>query len=536
VTGSRTVVLARTAAAAVRSAVVWGVVFGTYVLVSAFGYASTYPTVASRRRFATSLATNAGIAALVGPARRLDTVAGFTSWRTTGVLSVVGAVWGLLLATRLGRGEEDLGRWELYLVGHTSRSGAAAQSLAGLGAGLASLWALTAIAAAAAGSASSVGIGLGAALYLAVALVAAAAMFVALGALFGQLAGSRRQANAVGAGVLGASYLLRMVADSGSGLAWLRWTSPLGWVEELRPLTGPRPVGLIPVAALALVAAAAAFAVAARRDLGASLLPARTNPLARTGLLGGPGGLSLRLGRSVVVAWIAGLAVLGLVLGLVAQSAASAISGSAAIQKAISRLGGHGGGAAAYLGFAFVIAAALVAFAAAGQVAAVRSEEAEGRVDHLLVRAVSRRRWLIGRVALGAALVVGCSTVAGVAAFAGAASQHDALGFGRLLQAGLNIAPPALLVLGVGVFAFGWWPRAAAGLTYAVVAWSLLVELVGSVLGHNRLLLDSSVFFHVAPAPAADPNWVSAGWLVLLGVVAVAVGVVGFERRDLAGA
>ncbi len=36
-------------------------------------------------------------------------------------LMVLGAVWGLLTATRLLRGEEDAGRWELLLAGQTTR-------------------------------------------------------------------------------------------------------------------------------------------------------------------------------------------------------------------------------------------------------------------------------------------------------------------------------------------------------------------------------------------------------------------------------
>ena len=38
-------------------------------------------------------------------------------------LMVLGAVWGLLTSTRLLRGEEDAGRWELLLAGQTTRSG-----------------------------------------------------------------------------------------------------------------------------------------------------------------------------------------------------------------------------------------------------------------------------------------------------------------------------------------------------------------------------------------------------------------------------
>ena len=92
----------------------------------AAGYDATFPDQASRTKLAASFEHNAGIAALLGPARRLDTVAGFTAWRTMGILTIVGAVWGLLTATRLTRGEEDAGRWELVLAGPTTKRDAAA--------------------------------------------------------------------------------------------------------------------------------------------------------------------------------------------------------------------------------------------------------------------------------------------------------------------------------------------------------------------------------------------------------------------------
>ena len=71
-------------------------------------------------------------------------------------------------------------------------------------------------------------------------------MFMAIGMFVGQLAATRHDANLIGAGVLAGSYLVRMVADSDPRLAWLRWASPLGWIEELRPLTGSRPFAFVP--------------------------------------------------------------------------------------------------------------------------------------------------------------------------------------------------------------------------------------------------------------------------------------------------
>jgi ABC-2 type transport system permease protein len=534
--GASTVIARLTARRTARSGALWGLVFGLYVFSSVTSYATVAKTAAQRAKLAASLGTNAGLSAMLGTARRIDTVAGFTAWRALGVLSMVGAIWALLAATRLTRGEEDAGRWELLLAGQTTRRHASAQTMAGLAAGLASLWAVTAVLAVAIGRSSRANFTASGALFLSVALVASAAMFLAVGALCGQLAASRRQANGIAAAVFGAAYLLRMVADSGSGLGWFRWASPLGWVEELHPLTGSRPVALVPIAGLTILLGVFTAWLAGRRDLGASALPTRDTRRAHLGLLDGHVGLDVRLIQPVAIAWTAGLAVLGLVGGLVAQSASSAVSGSATVARAMARLGAHRGGAAAYLGIFFVIGAAAVAFAAAGQVVAIRNEEAGGYADNLFARPVGRVQWLIGRVAVASVLVVAAAVATGLAAWVGAASQHSGVPFADLARSGINLVPPALFVLGTGTLAYGLAPRAAATVTYAVVAWSLLLELVGSGLRLNHWLLDTSLFVHIAPAPAASPNWVGAAWLIALGALAAAVGAAASTRRDLSGA
>ncbi len=118
-----TLIAVMTARRAVRSGAVWGAVFGLLVLNEAVSYHTNFPTVASREKFAQAFGANAGFAAVIGSARRLDTIGGFVAWRVFGLLIIVGAIWGLLTATRLLRGEEDAGRWELLLSGRTTRRG-----------------------------------------------------------------------------------------------------------------------------------------------------------------------------------------------------------------------------------------------------------------------------------------------------------------------------------------------------------------------------------------------------------------------------
>jgi ABC-2 type transport system permease protein len=276
--------------------------------------------------------------------------------------------------------------------------------------------------------------------------------------------------------------------------------------------------------------------VARQRDLGASALASRDTAKPRTLLLGGQAGLTVRLTRPLIAGWIFALFVTGLVFGLVAQAAGTAVRGARGLEEAIERLGGTTSGAASYLGFVFVIAAGLVAIAVAGQITAARNEEAAGHLDNLLVRPVARWRWLVVRLTVALGLVVVASVLAGFAAWLGAVSQHADVGLGDLLEAGLNVVPPAGFVLGIGGLAFGLWPRGAIGVVYGLVVWSFLVETIAAAFDSNHWLRDTSPLLHIAPVPAADPNWTAAAWLVALGLIAAALGVAAFGRRDLVGA
>ena len=151
-----TVICRLTCRKAVRSGVLWGYIFGVVVASSALSYSSIYKTQAEREHLAAAFGSNKASAAIFGPAPQLQTVAGFTVFKTFLTLMILGAVWGLLTSTRLLRGEEDAGRWEILLAGQTTKRGAAAQVLVGLGAGVFTMWAITALVTAVTGLSSKV--------------------------------------------------------------------------------------------------------------------------------------------------------------------------------------------------------------------------------------------------------------------------------------------------------------------------------------------------------------------------------------------
>ena len=170
-------------------------------------------------------------------------------------------VWGLLTATRLLRGEEDAGRWELLLAGRTTRRGAGAQALAGLASGGLAMLAVTGALVVVVGRSPKLGFPAAGALLLLACRGRGALMFLAVGAC------ARRWRHLAPGAVYAAAVLARATRCAWSqtpatGLGWLRWLTPLGWVEELQPLTSPRTLALIPVAGFMVMIAASSIYLA----------------------------------------------------------------------------------------------------------------------------------------------------------------------------------------------------------------------------------------------------------------------------------
>jgi ABC-2 type transport system permease protein len=355
---------------------------------------------------------------------------------------------------------------------------------------------------------------------------------VAVGAVCSQLATTRRLANLVAMNVLGAAFVVRMVADSGPGTRWLLWATPLGWAEMVKPMYANDLWPLVPTVVVGALAAVVAIRAAARRDTGDGVLRSREVSAERRAGLRSPLGLATRLSLPVLTAWFAGMAATGFVMGIVAKPAATAIDDSSAVDM-IRRLGSSGIGAKAYLGVVFLLLGAMLALVPASQIGHAAEEETSGRLGQVLAGRVSRRRWLGGRLVLGTVSVVGIALLGGVTTWAGARSQGVRLGIGHLAVAGVNIIPAALVALGTGALLLAIAPRLAANAVYVLVAWSFVIDLMASLITAIRPMAKASIFHYVRLAPALDPDWTALAVLTALAVALAVAGVVLLERRDL---
>ncbi|MFI5037347.1 MAG: ABC transporter permease subunit [Solirubrobacterales bacterium] len=356
-----------------------------------------------------------------------------------------------------------------------------------------------------------------------------------MGALASQLASTRRIALELAGAVVALSLLLRVIADTATGAAWLGWATPLGWAEELRPFTGPHPLVLVLPAAASVLLLVIAARIAARRDIGIGLLPVRDTAEPRLRLLSSPTAQALRSERGGLIVWTSSVAVFACILGVVSKSVSSAgISKSA--QRELAKLGsGSIVTPTGYLAFVFIFFILAVSLFACAQVGAVRHEEADEQLETLLALPVSRRDWLGGRLLLASCAAAAISFAAGLLTWAGATSVGVPISLPRMLEAGANCLPVALLFLGIAALAYAVVPRASAAISYGLVTVTFLWQLVGSLLGAPKWLVEVTPFAHVGLVPAQPFRATAAAVMLALAALASLSALWLFRRRDLAG-
>jgi polyether ionophore transport system permease protein len=478
-------------------------------------YPKAYPTVADRLKLAHSFGDNQAVRLLYGVPHDLLTVGGYMSWRL-GALTIFAALFGVLAAVRALRAEEEAGRQDLVFSGVVSRAAAFNAALVGIAASTLIVW-LALFAGVLTG-----GEALGESAYLALALMTPVPVFVGVGALASQIAPTRRMATAIGSGALGVALLLRMTADTTSA-GWLRWATPLGWAEELRPFTGARPLVLaLPVAATVLLLASAAR-IARDRDIGRGLLAGHDSAAPRLVLLSSPTALALRTLRGGLIGWLTGIAVFALLMGVISDSVASGLSQS--LQDQLEKLGTAANTASGYLGFAFLFFLLALSLFACFQLTAMREDEAEQRLETLLALPVRRGRWFAERLALVVAMATGLALAEG----AGVA-------FGRMLEAGANCLPVVVLFLGLGAVALALVPRAGTTIAYSLVGVAFLWETIGGLVEAPGWALGLSPFHHVGLVPAEAFQVTGALAMIAIGVLAGLAAAWIFDRRDVVGA
>ncbi len=513
-----------------RGAALMWLTAAAYMAIEVLVFRSAYPDEASRQKLL-DLSTSTVVRMMQGVPGAVDTAGGFAVWDGGWMLMIIIGCWALLTATRLTRGEEDSGRAELVLSRPLTARQALGAHLAAMGAAAAGVGVAAALPFIVLGEPAAAAVlwGLGSAALCAVA--------AALGTLVAQVVEPRRRAVSVGLGLLAAAFVVRVVANSADRRIWLLTVAPFGWVERLRAFSGNDwPWLLAPLVAV-LVLAATALAVCGRRDAGAALVRSSGAHRSTFRLLTSAPRFGWRLGSGALLAWALTLAVITFVFGLMTGALVDFINEDETYRKMLESMGmDMSVPAVGYLSYIAVFLALPVAAFLGWRVGATRQEEAEGRLDNLLVRGVVRWRWLAvttGFALLAAAILVAATTAA---LWAGTQLVDAPVTTWQVIEPMLGTLPLVVLFTGIAVLTFGVAPRLTVAMPVTLAVLGYLLDTFGTALDWPNVVLGISPFHHLARLPGEPMTLSSVLAMTGIGLAAAAVGVVAFARRDLRGA
>ncbi|QFG69705.1 ABC transporter permease [Ornithinimicrobium pratense] len=441
-------------------------------------------------------------------------------------LFLLSALMSLLLVVRHTRAEEQSGRAELVRANVAGRDAGLAATLllallANAGAAL-----IVAALAAAVGFAptGSVLVGLG------TGLVGMA--FSGVAAVTAQFFESPRAAAGAAGAVLGAAFMLRALGDmAAAGGSALSWTSPLGWAAQTGPYVLDRFWPLVPLAAVALVTGAGAFALQRRRDLGAGLVAERPGPGEASRSLGTPLGLAARLQRASIWGWGAAIVVLGSVDGAFTQVM---VEGVEEMPETVRDMFGMEALVSGYLAFLAAFSGYLTTAYVVYAVQSLSGEEARGRAEAVLATPTSRTAWAGAHLLVVAAGAAGILVVAGLGTgVAAAAVTGDGSLVIELVAAHVNVLPAVLVVLAVCAVLYGWAPALLAPVGWALVGLIVFVGNFAAMLDLPRWLQNLSPLSYPAQLPVEDFALLPILVLLAIAVLGVGLGLVGVRRRQI---
>jgi ABC-2 type transport system permease protein len=513
-----------------RGALLMAVGLGVYSWFEIASFRSAYPNGVSMVEFE-MFRDNPAVRMMNGVPDAIDTAGGFAVWDYGWMIQLLVAVWAILTTSRLLRGEEDQQRAELVLAGRVRAQRVTAAALVVVAAAVLvqGVTVAAAMTASDAGVTGSVLLGLG--------LAGVGVTFGGVAAVTSQLVDVNRRSAGLAAAALGVAYVLRMVGNSTDDRSWVRWLTPLGWMDELKPYGDSDLRALVPMVAVPLILLVGAVVMRARRDTGGALLAPEAGRAPRLGLLGSPAAFAWRTNRAVLLAWFAGLGVYSAVIGALVTTMLDWIKGDEGYQRIMAEYGlGAMMSTRGFLAVMGVLVGVVVALQVAWRMGAARAEEASSRAEVILARPVSRVRWLGGHALLSLVGGVALLTAMGSAEWLGAvASGSNDITWGDATLSVLNAVPVVVFIGGLAVGTIGLAPRLTVGIPVTVTVVGYIITLLGPALHWPTWVINASPFTHLALVPV-EP-WAATAGLVLMGtgLVLAALGLLAFHRRDVVG-
>src|SRR2546428_2210571 len=251
----------------------WGIGMGRVVVTPMASVATFLSTPQAREQLVGLAATFAWNADVVA----VDTIGGYATFKI-GIFIFLIAVWPLLAASRMLRGEEEGGTLDVLLSLPHPRLRVALEKLAAMWTALLAMGLLIGLIVFAGGRQFGADFGLGDALLFGLNLALLCSVIGGLALLISQFTQEGRTAAAWTAGLLLIFIVLDIVHRVTPNTEWISRLSPIYYYNQTKALVpsyGVNPGAMLLLLALAVVLSGAAVWLFARRDVGGAGPPPR---------------------------------------------------------------------------------------------------------------------------------------------------------------------------------------------------------------------------------------------------------------------
>jgi ABC-2 type transport system permease protein len=522
---------------AMKGAIILGLVAALMLVLQGTAYQKAYATHRQQVQLAQSLANAPGLGFLYGdPANLRGGTAGYIVYRTLGFMGVVVAVWALMTVTKMLRGAEEDGRWEVIRSGATTSFRATYDVVRGFIIAWLMTLVLSFVISWFAISGDHITMTAKAMLLLNLAIFLPGLAFAGVGIFVSQLAQSRGRALIYGIAPMAAFFLMRGAGNTSQSLHWLLYITPFGWNQLVNPVLSPDTSWLLPIIILGALFAIWGL-VLTKRDYGEGIISEPAESPSHFVLLTRPWQLALPQNTFILTGWAIGaLIIVSLISGL-ANTASNALeSAGKGLTKSVHVLsGGTNNLKIAFLGAGILFMIMVLLIMSINLIGGIRRDEAKQYLDNILVEPQRRSSWLLSRLVLAFIVVLGISLLGGLALYAIAASQGIAIDIAKTLTTCICAVGSIGVLIGLGSCMYGLAPRFAVVTMYIVVGWSFLIILIASAdpsLNHD--IMRSSLFHYTNFNLAQWPDWTTFGWMLTIGCALSAIGVRAFTARDIA--
>ena len=512
--------------------VAWLVPLWLLVSVTAPSYESVYPSLATRTVLIEQMRKSPGTRLLYGYVPLPGRLGQLLQWETGTFLLVCTALMAILLTCRVLRADEDEGLVEVL------RATGAGRSVPFL-VPVALVWVVVGALSAGVGglltwqTGSIEELTVSGAWALAGTICVTGWAFSAIAAMACQLGRQVGQARGLSMLVLALAFAMRVSADQisdGTDSDWLRWLTPLGWRDLVRPYTDDRFAVLLACCAIAIAVMLSAAVLAARREYLDGYLPDRSSSRRRWRVRGHMDLLG-RLSWRSLVGWALASTALALLYGSVSGSIKDLLAPGSPTASWVGKMA-VGSPVEQFMSLMTVVTTLLVAVAAVRRVNGLAGLERAGLVEVELAAGVSRGRVLLSQVLCALIESIVLLLVSATVLAATTATQlTDDHAVARSFVFTVSQMPGMVAAIGIATALVGLAPK-LAGLSWAAVTWSAFAQFFGGLVELKDWAKDLSVLGHHLDV-VGTPDWKPLAVQALVGLIGIMTGLVAYTRRDL---